>query len=126
MPEGFFGNQAVVAGRVSSKEGIEISTSARTLTAADRNKTIDNTGATAQVVLTLPAAEAGLRIVAVVLDTDGIQVAAATGDTIRIASSVSSAGGTATNAVIGSVLELVAMNDTQWIAHAVQGTWTLA
>jgi hypothetical protein len=85
-----------------------------------------NEGATSKVERTLPSAAAGYEYTFVVQDSDGIRIIAAAGDTIRVAGSVSSAGGYAENTTIGSTITLVAINATEWIATSVNGTWTLA
>lgn len=93
-------------------------------TTIDRNKRFTNEGAGAGVVFTLPPAAAGLTYTFIVQDVDGITVDADAGDTIRIGSSVSTAGGTINSIVIGSVVKLVAINATEWIAESMLGTWT--
>jgi hypothetical protein len=60
-----------------------------------------------------------------VQDADGITITAGAGDTIRVAGSVSSAAGTAANSTIGGFIQLIAINATEWVAGATQGTWTL-
>jgi len=93
---------------------------------SDNQAVFTNTGATGQVTATLPAASAGLAFEFVVTVAQNLVVQAATGDTIRVAGSVSTAGGTATANTIGHTLRLVAVDGTQWIATAVNGTWTLS
>jgi hypothetical protein len=85
-----------------------------------------NSGAGGSITATLAAAEAGLEYIFYVQSANNIVVTAAAGDTIRIAGGVSSSGGTATNGTVGGVLQLVAINATEWVAIATQGTWTLA
>lgn len=85
-----------------------------------------NNGALAQVEFLLPTAASGLEYVFVVRDTDGIKITASGGDIIRIANSTSSSGGNATSSTIGDVLRIVALDDTEWIATSVIGTWVLA
>lgn len=89
------------------------------LTNADSNKIFTNEGAAALGVFNLPTAVAGLRYTFIVQDADGIQVVANAGDTIRIGSLVSAAAGNASATDIGSVLELIAINATEWIAISV-------
>lgn len=90
-----------------------------------------NEGAGALIVFNLPAAAApatgtGYQYAFYVQDVNGIQVTAAAGDTIRIAGSVSSAGGTATSTTVGSCLKIVCINATEWVCESLVGPWTLA
>jgi hypothetical protein len=102
-------------------------TTPRTLTANESGITINNTGATALIVVNLPAAAAGLRFTFVVLDTDGIKAVAATGDTITIDGTTSGAAGFCTSTTIGDTVTLEAQNATQWVAVASLGAggWTV-
>lgn len=87
-----------------------------------------NEGAGARVDRTLPGAVSGLQYTYVVQDADGIRVIAAAGDTIRMAGTVSSAGGSITSTTIGDSVTLVAINATEWVAMCYVGTpagsWT--
>jgi hypothetical protein len=96
------------------------------LTAANSQTTYTNEGAGAQIVINLPTAVAGLSFTFIVQDTDGIQVKASAGDTIRLGGSVSSVAGTATSTTIGSVITLTAINATEWIAVSLVGVWVTA
>jgi hypothetical protein len=86
---------------------------------------LTNEGVTAMNHHTLPAATTGLEYLFYVQDADGITITAGAGDTIRVAGSVSSAAGTAANSTIGGFIQLIAINATEWVAGATQGTWTL-
>jgi len=88
--------------------------------------TYTNEGAGAQIVFNLPAAAAGLTYTFIVQNNNGIQVKANGTNTIRLASAVSSAGGTATSTTVGSSITLVAINATEWIAREITGTWITA
>ena len=96
------------------------------LTVLESGTILTNEGSTAENHHNLPTASSGLVFHFVVQDTDGIQINASTGDTIRVAGSVSSAAGTAEAATIGDTLSLVSINATEWVAIASHGTWTLA
>lgn len=96
-----------------------------TLTGGEVGKTLTNEGAAAQVVATLPPARAGLSYSFVVQDADGLRVQAGSGDTVRIAASVSAAAGYAECATIGNAVTFVAINGTEWVATSVVGTWTV-
>ena len=65
-----------------------------------------------------------MRYTFIVQDGDGIQINAATGDTIRIAGTVSNSGGFVSSTTIGDVLELVAINATEWMALGPVMGWT--
>lgn len=92
------------------------------IAATESGTTFTNEGATALNVHTLPTAVAGLRFRFICQDSDGIQVNASTGDTIRDATGVSSAGGTATLANVGDVMELECINATEWFVVSGRGT----
>jgi len=96
------------------------------LAAAGSGIVTTNEGTTVRNYNTLPAAAAGLHFTFIVQDADGMRITAGTGDTIRVAASVSTSGGYAENSTVGSVLTLVAVNATEWIATTTVGTWTLA
>lgn len=84
-----------------------------------------NEGATALIVHNLPAAAVGVSYTFVVQDADGIRVVADTGDTIRIAGSVSAAAGRIDSTTVGSTVTLLAINATEWVSIATNGTWTV-
>jgi len=114
-----------VNGAIRGQMDVEAATADPAPTAAESRKLFTNEGATGQVTMTLPSAAAGLDFTFVTQDVDGILVTAATGDTIRVAGSVSASGGTASSTTIGNALRLVAINATEWVAVSVIGTWTL-
>jgi hypothetical protein len=112
---------------VASRPVIPKASTPYSVLVSDGNKVFTNEGASAQIVFNLPSAAAGMGPFTVyVQDTDGIQVAASTGDTIRVGTSVGASGGTATNATAGSFLTLIAINATEWVAFDSFGTWTLS
>lgn len=92
----------------------------------DSRTIFTNEGAAGAITVTLPSAAAGFDYIFIVQSANNIVITAAAGDTIRIAGAVSSAGGTATNGTIGSVLRISTINATEWIAREVQGAWVLA
>lgn len=100
-------------------------TTPRTLTAADNDRVFTNEGAAATIVFNLPTAVAGLTYRFIVQDSDGIQVTAASGDTIRVAGSVSAAAGNIAATAIGNTVYLVAINATEWVALSHEGTWVV-
>lgn len=91
----------------------------------DVGKVFTNEGSTASVTFSLPTAASGLIYTFIVQDADGIVVDADTGDTIRLSTQVSASSGNATSTAIGSVLTLVAINATEWIATTIRGTWVV-
>lgn len=95
------------------------------LSALESGTIFTNEGATAKVYHSLPTAAAGLVYTFVVQDTDGIRVVAATGDTIRINTSVSATAGYCEATAAGATVTLYAINATEWIATSSLGTWTV-
>lgn len=99
------------------------------LSAAENGNFYTNEGASALVNFTLPSAAAFNPAAMVyrfyVQDADGIKVTANTGDTIRLAGSVSGAAGNITSTTIGSAVVLVCINATEWVAESIVGTWTV-
>lgn len=93
------------------------------LTAAESDTVLTNEGVTAANYHTLPTAAAGLTFTFYCQDTDGIRIVAGTGDTIRLYNSVSVSAGYAESTTIGSVIILVAINATEWVATSIVGTW---
>jgi len=98
----------------------------KTETATDRYKVVTNEGTTVKPVITLESAAAGITRTFIVQDSDGIRIVAASGDTIRIGTSISSSGGYAESTTIGSTLTLIAINATEWFAISSLGTWSVA
>jgi hypothetical protein len=86
--------------------------------------TTTNAGATALVTRTLPSAAAGLVYRFACLDADGIKVAAAAGDEIRVIDKVTAAAGYIQSTTIGSFVEVMAMDATTWLATRILGVWT--
>lgn len=74
---------------------------------------------------TLPLAAAGMIFTFICNHTDGIRVTANTGDTIQMNGSTSIAAGYAESTVAGSVVRLICVDGTEWIADTVIGTWAL-
>lgn len=95
------------------------------LAADETAKILTNEGASAQNYHTLPTAAAGLCFEFVVQDADGLRVVANTGDTIRVAGSVSATAGYIQNSTIGGAIRLCAINATEWFAMSSVGTWTV-
>lgn len=100
-------------------------TASSTVYSCDEGVLLTNEGAAALVAFTLPTAEAGRTFRFYVQDADGIRVVAAAGDTIRVNGSVSAVAGRIDSTTVGSFIELMAVNATEWIAVASSGTWTV-
>jgi hypothetical protein len=96
------------------------------LGAANTGQSFSNDGATALVTFQLPPVQANLVYTFVVNDTDGLAVDAYGTNTIRIGTLISAAGGVATSTQVGSVLTVSGVNDTEWNATVVVGTWDLS
>lgn len=102
-------------------------TTGRTLTINEQGGIITNSGAAGSTTYTLPASpRPGDTYTFMVLTAQNMVVDANTGQTIRIAGSTSTSGGTATNGTVGGVLKIKAVSTTLWVAEYSTGTWTLA
>lgn len=116
-------------GLIGPKYSVELITAGtgapNVLTEVESRGTFTNEGATALTQNTLPGAAKGLTYTFIVQDADGIRVVAGSGDTIRIAGSVSAAAGRIDSTTIGSTVTLVAINATEWVAVSVNGTWVV-
>ena len=100
------------------------------IVSANAWKTITNTGTNAKVLLTLPAAAAGLGPFEIVIqDVLGIRMTAGTGDVIQLYDTggtiiTSITGGYVESTTVGSKLRFSAIDSTTWICEN-WGTWTL-
>lgn len=106
----------------SSGEQYASLATATILTSENTNTVFDNTGALALVTVDLPVAEQGLKLSFLVTDADGFRLDAAGSNTIRIAGTVTSAGGTMTCTQLGGAVVLYGTS-TGWIAASSQRTW---
>lgn len=104
---------------------VQLQTTPTSASATLCNTIYQNTGDTSLTTITLPTAVAGLQYGFCVLDSDGLKVQAAAGDTIRIGTSVSAAAGFCQATALGATVFLVAMDDTQWVAMYSVGSWTV-
>lgn len=73
---------------------------------------------------TLPTAATGLIYSVYIQAANTITIKAASGDTIRIGSSVTGDAGAITCTAVGSSVTLVAINATEWVSLAHEGTWS--
>lgn len=94
------------------------------LAATESGAALTNEGTTAANYHTLPTSAAGYRYTFVVQDADGMRIVANTGDTIRVIDKVTAAAGYIESTTIGSVVTLLAINATEWVATSIHGVWT--
>jgi hypothetical protein len=123
-------NKKYVDDSVSSAIGdltIEkVTTDPNSVLASEGGTVFTNEGTTILANCRLPSGSTeGLLYRFVCQDTDGIRVTSQAGDTIRLGDTVSIDGGYAETTALGSSLELVAINDAEWIALSIVGTWTV-
>ena len=105
-------------------EDVIVDLDGRTISVGECGVTFSNEGASAIDPFILPAARAGLNYSFVVVNANGIRVTAVGDDTIRVGANVSAAAGKVEATAIGSVIKLIAVNATQWMAVQTVGTWT--
>lgn len=74
---------------------------------------------------TLPLAAAGMIFTFIVNHVDGMRIVANTADTIQANGSTSIAAGYIESTTAGSVIRLICVDGTEWIADTVIGTWVL-
>lgn len=84
-----------------------------------------NTGATGEVILTLPASATGRRFMFAVDAAQYLRVKAAGTDTIRDAATVSAAAGYIRANVAGNVLEVTCIASGKWYVTSKTGIWTV-
>ena len=103
---------------------VEPCSSNTTVNASDIFKLFANEGATSLITFSLPAAQVSRGpFLFLVQNSNGIKIQAASGDTIRVGTSVSSAGGSISSTTVGAAITLVAINDTEWVAIATVEAW---
>jgi hypothetical protein len=109
---------------------VEAHTADDTLLAAETGSIHTNGGAAGAVILTLPAAAAGLEFDFYVDAAQTLTIDAAAGDTIQVGTGAAgSSGGTLSADAVGESISLVAINDSEWVTKpgtAAVGTWTAA
>jgi hypothetical protein len=111
---------------VPSRANYTHASSPVTMTAADCRgfKTFTNTGATAVLLMNLPAGADGLKLQAIVTAAYDFSFVANGTETIRYLDTVSKAGGSIKSAEIGHALTLE-WNGTQWVASITGSYWNL-
>lgn len=116
----------IISHKITTEASAALGGNPNTILAGETPKLFHNEGTSGENHHNLPTAAAGLRFTFIVQDANGMQVNASSGDTIRIASNVSSTGGNASSTTTGDVLSLVALNATEWVSTSPSGNWTLA
>lgn len=96
-----------------------------TVLTTDSNTVITNTGASGQITASLPAATVGIKVNVAVTVAQNLVVDAAGTDTIRINSSVTTAGGNLTSNTIGNTLIITCVKSGEWFVMNHEGTWTV-
>jgi hypothetical protein len=96
------------------------------LTAADSGKLFTNAGTLTTAFADLPKASAGLAYTFVVLDSFWFQIIAKETDTIQYVFETSTPGACIQSYVIGSVLYMAAVSDTEWVVLNYVGSWCLS
>lgn len=96
------------------------------ITAAQSGTLFTNEGAGAEAYLILPTAAVGLSYIFYVQNANGLNVAASAGDTIRLYMDVTPAAGNLDSTDLGSIVSLLAINSTEWIATFTSGAWTVS
>lgn len=105
----------------------EAFTASDTLTTAESGKVCTNTGASATVALTLPAATgSGVYYTAMVDAAQTFGFGAAGSDTIQYNATVGAGGGSLTTNVAGRVVTIVDYASGKWMAKDTIGAWTVA
>lgn len=107
-------------------EQATLSISANTTTRAHLSGTTYILTGSTQRTLTLPPAGGGLSFRGVQSGTGALRIQAAAGDVIQCGTVTSTAGGYIQSSSVGATVEIVAIDDTNWIAVALSGTWTAA
>ena len=121
------------SGTTWSRIAVDLAVTAKTATYAvdatnDQGRTFTNEGSAGLASarpFNLPTAVAGESFTFVTQDADLLRVVAAAGDTIRLGSTVSAVAGNIESTAIGDVVELIAINATEWFARSIVGTWTV-
>lgn len=119
------GNAGSAMGSLVTSRLITTKTSNYSLLVTDSFAILSNSGAAGEVDFTLPTWAAGLMYTFDVEAAQTLKVIAPGTDTIRIAGSVSAAGGNVTNGTIGGTLTIVATISGKWVALNHEGTWTV-
>jgi hypothetical protein len=95
------------------------------ITAAQSGTIFSNEGAIAENYNTLPSASKNLRYGFACKEVVGMRITANTGDVIHLSTGVTAVAGFIKSVVEGSIINLIAINDSQWFGQIISGTWTV-
>jgi hypothetical protein len=92
----------------------------------DKHKNYANLGASLRTVTLPEAAEGEGPFWGYVGHSDGVRFAAAAGDRLRVGANVTTADtGHVDSTTVGSAIEFIAIDATNWVARTVTGTWAV-
>ena len=108
-----------------AKLGVEAPTAAASLSANENGTIHTNAGAVGEVVLTLPAAVAGLHFYFGVREAQALTIEPATGETISLPSTgvPESANDFISANAVGETVHLMCVEDGSWACMGFTGTW---
>ena len=116
-----------IDGALNNYIAVDNRTSDSSLVAGQSGAMLTNSGATTAISYALPTSPIGANYnFAIMTDSSDLRVVAQPGMVIRSGSSVSYAGGFIDSSVVGSTLQLVLMDATNWLQTSMSGTWTLS
>src|SRR6185312_4427104 len=109
-------------GDVTMRVPVVVKTAAYEITSGDSNTCFVNSGGTADLAFTLPAATAGFTACVLVDAAHAVVIRARGKDIIQM----SGAGGTElSSSSPGSTVTVIAIGDSKWLVLNRQGTWNL-
>jgi hypothetical protein len=127
--QGFFSNgtgaSLDVVGTLTGEILVDGSQAGAVQLNADPDKGKLFTNAAGAVTFTLPQFRIGLHYLFCVQQAANLIVTADAADTLNVNNVVSAAGGTATNATIGSFLHMYCIAANQWVAGSFTGAWVV-
>jgi hypothetical protein len=119
------GTAGTEVGTVLTGRTISAKTTNYNVVDGDSRTFFTNEGAGGTVNFTLPTAAARKEYTFYIQAAQTLTVTANTGDTIRLAGSVSASAGNVSANVVGNLVRLVCINATEWVAESIIGTWTV-
>lgn len=120
---------SVTPAAVTHKRPVVDRATALGLAVGDSGTLYTNVGAGSRVDLTLPAIGAttiGTFFTFACEDADGLRIIAPASTTLQIGSTATSVAGYVESTTIGSVIKLVAVSATRWVAETIVATWATA
>lgn len=116
-------NAEVVTGKPLSKVAV-ISTAGTYILAPDSDiEVITNRGAAGQVIVQLPPAKVGMKFTFYVQATQFLAVDPNGTETVALTGAAQGAGSYVQNSVVGSVYDIVCVEDGKWVDLVTRGTW---